>query len=75
MVWADSDFLDILNANEKLQVSKFRYFGKFIIQLSGSFLRSCFWSTTDWFKDITQIYKPWNYGARDARAFSVFCSF
>ena len=37
MVWADSDFLDILNVNEKLPVSKFRYFGKYIIQLSGYF--------------------------------------
>ena len=38
-------------------------------------LRSCFWSTTSWFGEIKQLHDPWNYGARDARAFYVFCSF
>ena len=70
MVWADSGFLDIPNVNEKFSI-----FWKIYNTSLWLLLRSCFWSTTDWFKDITQIYKPWNYGARDARAFSVFCSF
>ena len=34
----------------------------------------CFWSTTDWFGEIKQFHEPWNYGARDALAFSVFRS-
>ena len=38
-------------------------------------LRSCFWSTTNWFGEIKQFHEPWNYGARDASAFYVFCSF
>ena len=29
------DFVDILSVNEKLPVSKFRYFGKYIMQLFG----------------------------------------
>ena len=28
-----------------------------------------------WFGDIKQLHEPWNYGARDARAFYVFRSF
>ena len=38
-------------------------------------LRSGFWSTTSWFKEIKQLHEPWNYGARDARAFYVFAVF
>ena len=37
-------------------------------------IRSLFWSTTDWFKEIKQFHEPWNYCARDARAFYVFRS-
>ena len=38
-------------------------------------LRSCFWSKSNWFWEIKQFHKPWNYGARHARAFYVFRSF
>ena len=37
--------------------------------------RSSFWSTTNWFGEIKQFHEPWNYGARDARAFYIFHSF
>ena len=33
----DITIYDILSVNEKLPVSKFRYFGKYIIQLFGYF--------------------------------------
>ena len=58
---------NILSVNEKLPVCKFRYFGKYIIQLNGS--------TTDWFGEIKQFYEPWNYGAGDVHAFLFFSSF
>ena len=38
-------------------------------------LRSCFWSTTNWFGEIKQFHEPWNYGACDTRAFYVFRRF
>ena len=38
-------------------------------------LRSCFWSTANWFGEIKQFHEPWNYDARDVRAFYVFSSF
>ena len=37
--------------------------------------RSCLWSTTSWFGEIKQLHEPWNYGARDARAFKFFAVF
>ena len=64
---------NILSVKEKLPVSKFRLFRKYIIQLFG--YCSCFWSTTSFFGEIKQLHEPWNYGARDARAFYVFRSF
>ena len=30
---------------------------------------------TSWFGEIKQLYEPWNYGARDARAFYVLAVF
>ena len=38
-------------------------------------LLSCFWSMTDWFGEIKQFHKPWNYGASDTHAFYVFAAF
>ena len=35
-------------------------------------LRSCFWSTTDWFGEIKQLHEPWNYGACAFYAFPSF---
>ena len=62
----------ILSVNEKLPVSKCRKIYNTALWL---LLRSGFWSTTSWFKEIKQLHEPWNYGARDARAFYVFAVF
>ena len=53
--------VNILSVNEKLPVSKFRYFGKYIIQLFAML--------------VNDKLDPWNYSARDAREFYVFRSF
>ena len=67
--------LIFISVSEKSPVSKFRYFGKYIIQLYGYFLGSCFWTKTDWFGVIKQFHEPWNYVACDAHALCVFRSF
>ena len=57
------------------QYQKFRYFEEIYNTSLWQLLRSGFWSTTRWFGEIKRLHEPWNYGARDARAFHDFCSF
>ena len=66
---------NILSVNEKLPVSKFQYFGKYIIQLDSYF---CIHVSGQWlngFEKKCQFHKPWNYGARDALAVCIFQRF
>ena len=63
--------LYILSVSEKLPVSKFRYFGKYIIQLYGYMYVHVSGQDILVWRDKTAS-QPWNYGTRDALAFYVF---
>ena len=65
----------ILSVNEKLPVLKFRYLGKYTIQLDGYFCNHVSGQQRTGLEKKYKFHEPWNYGARDARVVCVFRSF
>ena len=64
----------ILSVNENLPVSKFRYFGKYIIQLDGYFCIHVSGQRQTGLEKKKLFHALWNYGARDAHVVCVFRS-
>ena len=68
--------LNILSVNEKLPVSKFRYFAKYIMQRDGYFyVRVSGKRQASLNKKKKQFHEPWNYGARVHVLFVFFAVF
>ena len=65
----------ILSVNEKIPGSKFRYFGKCIIQLEGYFCIYVSGQRQTGLEKKYHFHEPRNYGARDARADCVLAVF